>query len=744
MKKRILALLTAIMMLSATIPAMAEEAATVKSGYDEIVVARDYDHFMSSVSNGVAPNGIISSSGAGAGTVYEGQNYFANMSGGKGAVFANRDFGDGADEIILDVKFALSPSYSSEGDLMVAVVNTPCVDENGDGVDDNPYGNYSPWMSVKGFSTSGWEDFQVRHYPVSYASDLKGVRSIKTWISTGNRFSNIYSIQFNKVVNPYQPLLADDETITASKEIKSLGFGNVGASYVTLQYNEGATGTVKLYKDTINGFYKSKAELHLATITLDGSGYQSVAIDQSKFTSYADIFVEVTEGVTLSQVEFSQYKLDDLFKGKLEVNALYIGNGDWAADTKASFEANSALEGRSFIDTPIDLSEMTDVEYVDALYGLNEVVSNFDIIFIQAGDRAQNILDVLSLSDNPPYTVVIGNAPYASGYGVKAVEPEGLALGDNYATPEYLVDDRYAEDGSRDYLFNTIDYDYSNGPDQEWKGHAEYEQPHTNGWKNGSYIVFEDVRFVEGVKEVKIKTAHKTQSGSVRVRLDSLTGPIVADFANVPTNASYTEYQEITKPALTSVEGVHDIYVECYTANFQNFYTLEFVTYGENVTKDTDMNAFNWLDIDTGFAGDILTFKEDSYANYNVDFGTASAKYNFYLDVAAEEGTTGKVVVSDTDGNKIAEFDLTGADGNFKKLMATTETELSGVKEVVVTYEGEGSCNIRTVEFDDYKDLSTKLDVSNYAETTGKVENNTNFGGMSGAAINYVVRYILR
>lgn len=77
---------------------------------------------------------------------------------------------------------------------------------------------------------------------------------------------------------------------------------------------------------------------------------------------------------------------------------------------------------------------------------------------------------------------------------------------------------------------------------------------------NGDYTMLRGVNFGSGgPAKVGAAVASALRGGTVEVRMDSITGPLVAEL-KVPPTGGWENWQYVETPALTEVPGVHDIY----------------------------------------------------------------------------------------------------------------------------------------------------------------------------------------
>ncbi|GIO41213.1 carbohydrate-binding protein [Paenibacillus apis] len=221
---------------------------------------------------------------------------------------------------------------------------------------------------------------------------------------------------------------------------------------------------------------------------------------------------------------------------------------------------------------------------------------------------------------------------------------------------------------------------------------------------NGAYALYRDIDFGSGAAGVTLFAASGHQGGSVEIRLDSLTGPVIS---KIPVPAlddwnSWVSLMGIVDDQ--SAVGVHDVYFvfkgkdgNDFPCNLDwfNFTTVkgrEWEASGKIEAEDYT-NAAS-LGKETGggqtyLAG--LYGPNNPYAMYNyVDFGATSPQ-KLYIQAASDaSGGVVEVRIDSMQGPVIANVPVTGTSGwqNFQVFSADLETQVTGEHVVFFLFKG--------------------------------------------------------
>ena len=96
----------------------------------------------------------------------------------------------------------------------------------------------------------------------------------------------------------------------------------------------------------------------------------------------------------------------------------------------------------------------------------------------------------------------------------------------------------------------------------------------------GHYLAWKNVDFYEAPATVELSYATLHAGAIAELRLDSVSGPIVATFAPEPTGNMFVEGR-ITASIEEEVRGIHDLYF-VWKTNYLNIKCVQFKRYGED------------------------------------------------------------------------------------------------------------------------------------------------------------------
>jgi hypothetical protein len=92
--------------------------------------------------------------------------------------------------------------------------------------------------------------------------------------------------------------------------------------------------------------------------------------------------------------------------------------------------------------------------------------------------------------------------------------------------------------------------------------------------KDGTWVVYEDFDFEEGVTSVDMKASSGTAGGTIELRLGSETGTLLGS-VSVTGTGGWANYQTFSSRPLRSVDGVHDLYLLFTDASTGYLFNLE-------------------------------------------------------------------------------------------------------------------------------------------------------------------------
>ncbi|WP_335868957.1 beta-1,3-glucanase family protein [Bacillus sp. 2205SS5-2] len=109
------------------------------------------------------------------------------------------------------------------------------------------------------------------------------------------------------------------------------------------------------------------------------------------------------------------------------------------------------------------------------------------------------------------------------------------------------------------------------------------------GWiENEDYIAFHNLDFAEGgVKEIQARVASNTAGGEIEVRLDSVTGPILATVA-VSHTGGWQSWNSITTE-IANIAGIHDVYLS-FKGSGEGLMNLNWIKFTKNTSPSIETN----------------------------------------------------------------------------------------------------------------------------------------------------------
>lgn len=511
-------------------------------------------------------------------------------------------------------------------------------------------------------------------------------------------------------LSPYEELIG--EAFTGEKSVGIVDFGELGAKSVTVGYS--GNGVL-----SVNGMVT--AELG------SGKTEETIGLDISKFTGISDLTLEATEGLTISSVKFNEMTFENPFD-KTTVKAVYIGStvtddNDWTAAIEEKLAANvTAYYGTEFENTDKTIPE-TDAQKLDLIRN----APNGDIIFIQQSNIAESLVKAYAELSDVPYVIIVGTAAYADTYGIKAITADGDGLGANETYKKPTVQVRATKNPYENTATNQNSYDSKTMPDGDEAG---YYIAGFKSWTNNDLgYRFNSYDFSKGVSKVMLSYSHATGSeygATVDVKLDGYDGEVIASFER-PAEAE-SGWITIEANVTAGVTGVHDVYLV-------NRYR------GSEVPKGSVFGNIQWFKFAPAESYDEMTAETAVSATVIDDYiyldASTPATFEKLEDITALASVPaeiaayggGKLYVKNDDA-VLAEIDLTGSDGSFKKLLGEVKKDQTAASALTLSYEGDGYCYVKKLDISKKPLSEAELGVSNYALTTTNGVYTNKFGRM--------------
>ncbi|WP_044480374.1 carbohydrate-binding protein [Paenibacillus antibioticophila] len=221
---------------------------------------------------------------------------------------------------------------------------------------------------------------------------------------------------------------------------------------------------------------------------------------------------------------------------------------------------------------------------------------------------------------------------------------------------------------------------------------------------NGAYALYRDMDFGSGAAGVTLFAASGHQGGTVEIRLDSLTGPVIS---KIPVPAlddwnSWVSLMGIVDDQ--SAVGVHDVYF-VFKGKDGNDFPCNLDWFNFTMVKGREWEASGKIEAEdytnaaslgketgggqTYLAG--LYGPNNPYAMYNyVDFGATSPQ-KLYIQAASDaSGGVVEVRIDSMQGPVIANVPVTGTSGwqNFQVFSTDLETQVTGEHVVFFLFKG--------------------------------------------------------